>query len=205
MNNILIDLLQKQLSGDTLSNIGNLVNLSSGGGSNQITSNAVQLLLSALTKNASSQNGLSSLVGALDKDHDGSILDDLAGFLNGTNNFNNPRMVNGEGILGHLLGGNLSNVVEAFSQQNNLSPNQSSSLLSTLAPIILGSLTKSRKQNNLDSNGLFDLLKGASQEYQPKNQSNDLLSKMLDRDGDGNIMDDVANMGKNILGNLLKN
>lgn len=207
MNNILVELLQSQLSGNNLSTIGQLLNLGNQNQASSVTNNAVSLLLSALTRNSSNQNGLGALMGALDRDHDGSIMDDIGGFLNGTNNFNNPRMVNGSGILSHLLGNNMGQVVEAFSSQNNLNSNQSTQLLTSLAPIILGALTKSKQKAQTDSNGVFDLLKGASQGYgqqQEQKQSQNILSNLLDQDGDGSIVDDVASLGKNILGNLLK-
>jgi hypothetical protein len=58
------------------------------GTDSQSTQNAVQaalpLLLGALAKNSASSGGADALAGALDRDHDGSILDDLHGsFLSG--------------------------------------------------------------------------------------------------------------------------
>jgi len=206
MNNILVELLQSQLTGNNLSTIGQQLNLGNQNQTSSVTNSAVSLLLSALTRNSSSQNGLSLLVSALDRDHDGSIMDDIGSFLAGSNNFNNPRMVNGSGILSHLLGNNMGSVVEAFSRQNNLNSNQSRQLLTSLAPIILGALTKSRQKAQVDQNGLYDLMKGASTDFEPQNQnqSQNILTNLLDQDGDGSIADDVASFGKNILGKLLK-
>src|SRR5215471_13703239 len=71
------------------------------GADQQTTSNAVQaalpMLIGAMAHKSSTEEGASSLLGALDRDHDGSILNDVAGFLGGGNTGS------GEGILGHIL------------------------------------------------------------------------------------------------------
>jgi hypothetical protein len=60
----------------------------------------VPTLLGAMSSNTKSESGASGLLGALDRDHDGSVFDDVAGFIG--NSDNGP----GEGILKHVLGGN---------------------------------------------------------------------------------------------------
>ncbi|MGB2957517.1 MAG: DUF937 domain-containing protein, partial [Bacteroidota bacterium] len=65
---------------------------------------ALPLLVSALARNSQSADGAQSLHKALEKDHDGSILDNLGGL------FSNPQSGNGAGILNHLLGGKRQNV-----------------------------------------------------------------------------------------------
>jgi len=154
-------------------------------------------------KNASNSGGLGALAGALDKDHDGSILDDLAGYVTGAAQVN-PRAANGAGILKHILGDKLGPVIGAISQQNNLSQDQSMGLLTKLAPLVLGSLGKTKRQSNLDNNGLFDLLNSSAKTYNEPRKDNSILENLLDRDGDGNIMDDAAGIGMKILGNLFK-
>jgi hypothetical protein len=57
---------------------------------------AIPALLAALGQNATSGGG-AALKGALERDHDGSILDNLGDYLGGTANLN-PRATNGAGI-----------------------------------------------------------------------------------------------------------
>src|SRR3712207_3187524 len=70
------------------------------------TGNAVQvalpMLLGAMARNSSTPEGASSLLGALDRDHDGSVLDDVAGLLAGGGVSNSSTALNGLGILSHV-------------------------------------------------------------------------------------------------------
>ena len=65
--------------------------------------NVAELLLNAISRSANSQNG-SGLYGAIEKDHDGGILGNLMGILTGQKQASNPKTMNGEGIIHHLLG-----------------------------------------------------------------------------------------------------
>lgn len=203
MSNPLLDILKQQVANKALSGLGKQLGIENENQINNAGQSAINLLLNGLMKNASNSGGLGALAGALDKDHDGSILDDLAGYVSGTANVN-PRSANGAGILKHILGDKLGDVIGAVSQQNNLSQDQSMGLLTKLAPLILGSIGKTKRQNNLDNTGLFDLLQNSASSYNKPREDNSILEKLLDRDGDGNIMDDAAGMGMKILGNLFK-
>lgn len=196
----LMDLLQFQMS-DRL-----LDGLSSGLGINDkqkttVASNAaMSFLMNALSNNASDSSGLSALAGALDKDHDGSILDDIIGLATGSTSLGNNRVLNGAGILAHVLGGKQNNVVSSLSNMSGLSSNQSLGLLMKLAPVVLNVLGRLKKQKAMDSNGLGDFLKTSQNNYKQQNQNVDLITKILDRDGDGNVMDEVTQIGLKALG-----
>ena len=64
---------------------------------------ALPLLVSALARNSQSSDGAQSLHKAIEKDHDGSILDNLGGL------FSKPQAANGAGILKHMMGGKRQN------------------------------------------------------------------------------------------------
>ena len=66
----------------------------------QAISAALPALLAGLQQQATPGSGLQQ---AIEQDHDGSILDDLSGYLNGTANLD-PRTTDGQGILDHVLG-----------------------------------------------------------------------------------------------------
>jgi len=157
---------------------------------------AIPLLLTALNKNAQSGNA-SGIANALNK-HDGSILDNLSGFLNQGGN-----QQDGLGILSHILGGKQENVANQIGQQSGLNTGQVIKILALVAPIVMGFLGKQKQQNNLDSNGIAGLLGGLVGGNNAASGGINLggFEKLLDQDGDGKLgASDV--MG--LLGNFFK-
>jgi len=198
----LIDLLQSQLSGNVIDQLSNQI----GGEKEQTevaTSGIISMLTAALAKNAASPDGASALANALDSDHDGSILDNIGDLLGG--NLTNNRAANGAGILKHVLGGNQGNAIEAISKMSGLTGAKTGNLMTMLAPIVLGMLGKQKRQNNMDQSGLSDMLSRSVKSATNQRQEMGLLGKLLDRDGDGSVMDDIAGMGMKTLGNLFRN
>jgi len=198
----LIDLLQSQLSGNVIDQLSNQI----GGEKEQTevaTSGIISMLTAALAKNAASPDGASALANALDSDHDGSILDNIGDLLGG--NLTNNRAANGAGILKHVLGGNQGNAIDAISKMSGLTGAKTGNLMTMLAPIVLGMLGKQKRQNNMDHSGLSDMLSRSVKSATNQRQEMGLLGKLLDRDGDGSVMDDIAGMGMKTLGNLFRN
>ena len=121
-------------------------------------------LLNAIAKNVASPSGAEGLSGALDRDHDGSIMDDIAGFLGGTRQANNTSMLNGSGILKHLLGGQQNQVVEMLGKATGLHESQAGQMLMSLAPVVMGmlgrllSFTQSLNYLNHTSNKLSKVI-----------------------------------------------
>lgn len=202
MSNPLLEILTNQVLKNVVGGLGNKVNIQDQNKVNDASQSAINLILNGLMKNASNSNGLGALASVLDKDHDGGILDDISGFLGGAKE--GQRSANGFGILSHILGDKLFPVVKSLSKQNNISQDQSINILMKVAPLVLGSLGKAKKQQNLDGNGLFDLLQNSAQSYNQPRNDNSILKNLLDRDGDGNPINDVAGIGMKILGNFLK-
>jgi hypothetical protein len=66
----------------------------------KVVSGALPALMGGLTRNAGSAEGASGLLAALDRDHDGSIMDDVAGYLAGAG-----AAAAGTSILRHAFGG----------------------------------------------------------------------------------------------------
>jgi len=200
----LIELLQSQMSDQMIGQLSQSVNVSDTQQTSKATNAIFSILTNALAKNTATSNGASSLASALDNDHDGSILDNLSDLLGGRSTNLNPRATNGAGILKHILGGNQNNVIDVISQLSGMNKNSAGSLMIKLAPMILGMLGKQKRQNNFDQGGLSDFLNQSAKQTNQDAGQQDILSKLLDRDGDGNVMDDVAGMGMKILGNLFK-
>ncbi len=197
----LMDLLQGQLSGGLLDQLSGVLGGADKQKTNVATNLAMNVLMSALSKNASTPQGASSLLSALDRDHDGSVLDDITGLLSGTSQ---NKAADGMGILSHLLGGNIFNAVEAISKGSGLNRNSSMSLLMKVAPMVLGMLGKQKRQQQMDQGGLLDFLNGSVRQEQQRNQSSSLVTKILDRDGDGSALDEIAGMGMKMLGGFFK-
>ncbi len=73
-----------------------------------------------------------------------------------------------------------------------------------LAPILMGTLGKAKREQGLDVAGLVSFLSGSVSAQSQKDPSMNLITSFLDRDGDGSIIDDVANIGMKFLGGLFR-
>ena len=120
-------------------------------------------LLGGLAQNATTPSGLGSLMGALDRDHDGSVLDDLMGMVSGTAQPPTAAAANGLGMLGHILGGNQEQVADHVSQSSGLNMAQVMKLMPILAPILMGVLGKAKSGGNLGGGDLAGVLMGSAQ------------------------------------------
>lgn len=152
---------------------------------------AMPLLLGAMKKNVATPQGAQGLMGALNSKHDGSILNDLGSFFGG--GVDQSVINDGAGILGHVFGGKQPQVENALSQKTGLDANAISEILKIAAPLVLGYLGKQKAQTNVsDSSGLNTLLGGLLGGQPKQNQS--LIMTLLDADGDGSVLDDIAGM-----------
>ena len=160
-----------------------------------------EILLDAISRNAQHQERGGGLFGALKKDHDGGILGDLMGVLGGRREVENRSTMNGTGIVNHLLGKRQLEAAQIISQMSGLDIFKSGVLMQLVAPVIMGVVGQKRKTGGLDLGGLAKVLMGGSQRSQGGQGSiaGGLLEKILDRDGDGSMMDDLLNMGMQIL------
>lgn len=203
--NDLMDLLQSQVTGQMIdafaSNLGSNVKRNQ---TSKAVDGGIAILMNALAKNAKQSGGASALESALDKDHDGSILDDVAGFIGGTSNFSNTRAANGAGILKHVLRGKESGAIDMLAQMSGLNKNQSSQLLIKLAPIVLGMLGKQKRATGASAVDLSDLLSNVAGTVNKKADNASLITSFLDRDGDGNLRNEATQVGLNLLKGLFK-
>ncbi|WP_411768808.1 DUF937 domain-containing protein [Winogradskyella sp. A3E31] len=153
---------------------------------------AMPVLMQAMKRNASTSQGAEGLLNALNSKHDGSILDNLGGLFSGGVDQN--VMNDGEKILGHVLGGKQQHVQTALSQKSGIDAGSVSQILKIAAPILMGMLGKQKRQNNVSSPSALDgLLGGLIKDNSPQ-QEQSFLESILDADGDGSVIDDVAGM-----------
>lgn len=156
---------------------------------------ALPVLLGALAKNSTSSGGADLLSGALDRDHDGSILDDLGGFLG------NASQGNGAGILRHVLGQKQPAIESGIGKATGMDTSQIAKLLPILAPIVMGYLGRQKKQQGFDAGALAAMLGAQQSQAQAQNPAFNVLSALLDKDDDGSVIDDLGSM----LGGFLSN
>ncbi len=205
MNLDLMDLLQGQLPEEMLDQL----NAQVGGADRRQTAMAASgimtTLVSALARNASSEQGAAAIAGALDRDHDGSVLNNLTSLIGGQAPVQNNRALNGAGILQHILGDRQSGAIDMISQMSGLNSNQTGNMMQILAPVVMGMLGKTKREQGLDVGGLVNLLSGTANSRQAQsNPAMNMATRLLDRDGDGSAVDDIARIGMNVLGNLFK-
>ena len=109
---------------------------------------ALPSLLGAMQKNASTESGAASLAKALG-DHAGS-----AGNI--ISNLKATDLTDGNKILSHIFGGNLTNILGGISKQTGVASNSVSSILASIAPSLLALLGK--QNGNSGAAGLGSLL-----------------------------------------------
>ena len=119
----------------------------------QAISVALPALLAGLQQQATPGSGLQQ---AIEQDHDGSILDDISGYLNGTANLDS-RTTDGDGIVGHVLGDKQQPVAQALSSQSGISSSTIMQLLPILAPIVMGMLGRQARSGSNQGGGFGDL------------------------------------------------
>ena len=193
-----LEALLRLLQGQDLGNLASQVGGNEGEVKNGVMA-ALPAMLAALGKNAGTEKGAEELNNALENKHDGSILDNLSGYLS------NPDLKDGAGILNHLFGNQTSNVANAVSQSSGLDTNGSMKMLQMLAPILMGMLGQQKKQNNLDAKGLGNLTSMLASNFGSEAGTSGIMetvTNLLDANKDGNVVDDIMGMvGKFFGGN----
>jgi hypothetical protein len=188
--NDLLEMLTGTLDDSAVRRIGSEVGASPAQTATAVQA-AVPLLLGALQRNSANPQGAASLLSALDRDHDGSILDDLGGFLG------QGPTASGARSLDHIFGGRKEAIEGAVAKSSGLNMSQVGPLLAMLAPLILGMLGRARQRGDAATGGgLGDLLGGAVGRMQQQSPGlGGLLGSLLDKDGDGSMVDDLLGQG----------
>jgi hypothetical protein len=156
-----------------------------------VLSMAMPLLLGAMKKNAADPQSASGLMNALTSKHNGSILDNLGGLFQG--GVATEVLDDGAGILGHILGNKQPAVENALSKQSGIDAGSIAQILKIAAPIIMGYLGRQQAQSNVGNANELSSLLGSMLGGQPK-QNQNLITSLIDADGDGSVLDDVAGM-----------
>ena len=141
----------------------------------QIIPQVAPLILGGLKKQKDNHGGNARIDHILNKYGSSSVLDNLGDLFSSKSRESSP-----DPGLGGLLGNSGVEASNQLSSKFNIDSGMAMKLIPMLAPVILGALTKKRSQTNVGSGG---------------------IGALLDQDGDGNILDDVAGL---IIGGLGK-
>ncbi|RLE27463.1 MAG: calcium-binding protein [Acidobacteria bacterium] len=193
---ILNDLMQ-QLQGGGIGEISKTLGLNDDQVSSVVTA-AMPALMGAFSRNAGSQSGADALFGALAGKHSGGILGDVVGALAGGKNADT-------GILKHAFGAKQSGVEQALSAGSGVDMASVGKIMAMVAPLVMGALGKAQRTQGLDASGTAAMIQQegrVAQQQAP--QAMDMLGKLLDADGDGDVMDDLGKLGSSLLGSFLK-
>lgn len=189
-----------QLGSSGLAEIGRETGLAPAEASRAVAGALPAILAGLANNSARSSAGAASLASALDRDHDGSVLDDLAGFLGG-----GAAATGGSDIRGHVFGDRRGTVESGLGKASGFDAATIARVMAMLAPIVMAYLAKAKNTSGLDPGGLASMLGQERSRLEQRAPSGmDALGKMLDADGDGSILDDLAQQGVGLLGSLFK-
>ncbi len=163
--------------------------------SKAFVASAIPVLLKSMTENASSEEGARSLRSALDQHTNTGMLD---------RQIEDADMEDGSKIVRHILGDKSDHVVQALAAETNMSQEQVTRGLGSLAPALLSVLfaalkAYAKKPNNSGGFDLSDLLGmfGGSTNQSPYGS---ILGSLL---GMGGNTQNTPSLGASLLGGLL--
>ncbi len=173
---------------DIIDNIGsnNIAKISQSVGieKNETTESAMKLLFSAVAeKNSKDKEKSAEFFKVLQKDHKNN-LDNISNILSGTLD-KKPN-----GILKHILGENKEVVLKKYAKQNKISLDQTEDLFKKVAPILLGSFSKTIEKTNMDAN-VFGKILDMAYSVDLKDGKADSVIAFLDFNKDGRISDNI--------------
>jgi hypothetical protein len=178
----IMDVIRSHLDQQTLESLGNRTGTDAST-VQRVAAMALPLLVGGLSRNVHrSPQARSSLNAALERDHDGSLLDQLGsllggggagggagggvgsllgavgGLLGGGEGAANPRAARGDGILSHVFGDRREAVEEGTARASGVDRGTVATLLATLAPLVMGALGRVKRERNLDEEGVAQLV-----------------------------------------------
>lgn len=190
----IMQILQNQIAGNTLNQLSQQI-----GANPQQTKAAAtgifSALLGGLANNAAS-GGLNSLMAALDKNHNGNILDDMAGLINSGGQ--GTGALNGMAIVNHILGGKTQSVAQQVGAKSGLNANQIMQLLPVLAPVVMGVVGQLKNNGQLNLGNIANMLLGAAQNGAQQSGLEGALGQVL-----GGVLAGGGKQGGGLLGGVL--
>jgi len=154
----------------------------------QILPNVIPMILGGLKKQKDEFGGEARVDHILNKYGNADVLNDLSGLFEAK-----AKDTSVDARLGGLLGESGVQATDMLASKFKLDGNTAAKLIPMLAPVVLGALTQKRDSEGAGSSG---------------------IASLIDQDGDGSILDDVAGFliqgllsgnqkGGGVLGNVL--
>lgn len=190
----ILDTVGQQLGGNTLTQISQQLGTDEGTAAKAV-SVALPLLLGGLSRNASTAEGAAALDQALTRDHDGSLLDAPHQAVA------NPNAFNASGILGHIFGQGQAPVQQGVAKASGIDLQSAGKVMMILAPIVMASLARARAAQGANASA-GAVLQNEQQNIERQVPGIGGLASILDRNHDGNVADDIANLAAGRLGGL---
>jgi hypothetical protein len=188
----ILDMLGQQLRGNTLTQISQQLGTDEGTAAKAV-SVALPLLLSGLSRNAATPDGAAALDQALTRDHDGSLLDATHQAVA------NPSALNAGGILGHIFGQRQAPIQQGVAKASGIDLQSAGKVLMILAPIVMAGLARARSAQGANASA-GTVLQGEQANIERQVPGIGGLASILDRNHDGHIADDIANIAGGQLG-----
>ena len=155
----------------------------------ETTAQAMKIALPALMKqmanNTKTDSWAEQLFEAL-RGHDWSALSKVEQIAKA------PEKTDANSILKHILWSQQSEVEKEIAQQTSIDSSEANKLLWALAPLLMGSLWKAQ-DNGMDITKMISGLSSLG------GWKSNLLTSMLDKNGNGDIKDDLMKMWLNVL------
>ena len=154
-------------------------------------SSSYRRLSGGLKRNTQTQDGLQSLLNALQGGHHQRYIEEPGRALQ-------PEAIqDGNNILGHLLGSKdvSRQVAQRASDQTGIGSGILKQMLPVVASMVMGSLSKQTQDPSMQAT-MAGLSQGRGGSGAPNLGG---FAQLLDADGDGNVMDDVMNLASKFL------
>ena len=142
----------------------------------------IPYLLSALTKSGNTENILNKVENSTIKTN----LDD-------TSNTSSLQEL-GVSLLDQFLSDQKDEIINQVSSSTQLEKSTASSLTSLVLPTVLDAIVKEKNSKGINLTDVTKMIDNVDQQLLIK----DIGTKILDKDGDGNIADDLFDLGKKL-------
>lgn len=164
-----------------------------------VTTIALPLILQAMSQNTARNEGADALANALQKDHDGNILNKVDEYVEKTD------FSEGESILNHVVGEKKSAISETIGAIAGIDKQKALQVIAILTPILMGLLGQYMNKEKISSQELATNLMDEKNDVEAKApDAIAMFQKLIDTNGDGKVTDDVVNIGSQLLGAFLK-
>ena len=191
----ILDTIGQQLGGDTLKQISEKLGTDEGTAAKAV-SVALSLMIAGLSRNASTPDGSAALDQALTQDHSASPV-----LTAPQQAVADPSAFNAGGILGHIFGQRQAPVQQGVAKASGIDLQSAGKVLMILAPIVMASLARARNAQGANASA-GQVLQQEQQHIERQVPGIGGLASILDRNHDGSIADDIANIAGGRLGSL---